>query len=127
MNELRNKRSCTTFAIKIDGKHHLYIQVGEFEDGTPAELFLKYDLEDTTISGLLDAVSILVSYLLQSGFPLERIVDKFTFTRFEPAGMVQGHPNIKLCTSILDAISRVIAVEYLGRYDLAQIKPEEKR
>jgi ribonucleoside-diphosphate reductase alpha chain len=122
---LPNKRRCTTFAIKIANKHHVFITVGEDSTGTPIELFLAYDLEDTTLRGLLDAISILVSYLLQAGFPLERIVEKFIFTKFEPAGSIQGHPNLKWCTSPLDAIFRLIAIEYLGRYDLAQVKPEE--
>ena len=51
--------------------------------------------------------------------------EQFTFTRFEPQGVVEGHPNVKLATSIVDYLFRVLGVEYLHRYDLAHIRPEE--
>ena len=66
-----------------------------------------------------------VSIGIQSGVPLETYVDQFTFTRFEPQGTVEGHPNVKLATSIVDYMFRVLGVEYLNRYDLAHVKPEE--
>jgi ribonucleoside-diphosphate reductase alpha chain len=56
--------------------------------------------------------------------PLQTYVDQFTFTRFEPQGPVEGHPNVKFATSIVDFIFRALGVEYLHRYDLAHIKPE---
>ncbi|MCB1475409.1 MAG: vitamin B12-dependent ribonucleotide reductase, partial [Rhodobiaceae bacterium] len=61
----------------------------------------------------------------QYGVPLDEFVDAFTFTRFEPAGMVQGNEAIKNATSILDYIFRELAVSYLSRHDLAHVKPEE--
>ena len=61
---------------------------------------------------------------LQYGVPLEEFVDAFTFTRFEPAGMVQGNDSIKSATSILDYIFRELAVSYLDRTDLAHVKPQ---
>jgi ribonucleoside-diphosphate reductase alpha chain len=67
-----------------------------------------------------------VSVGLQYGVPLETYVEQFTFTRFEPHGVVGGHPNIKFATSIVDYIFRVLGVEYLKRYDFAQVKPDEQ-
>ncbi|MDC3055706.1 vitamin B12-dependent ribonucleotide reductase, partial [Paracoccaceae bacterium] len=68
--------------------------------------------------------AIAVSVGLQYGVPLEEFVDAFTFTKFEPAGMVQGNDSIKNATSILDYIFRELAVSYLDRTDLAHVKPE---
>jgi ribonucleoside-diphosphate reductase alpha chain len=62
---------------------------------------------------------------LQHGVSLAEYVDQFTFTRFEPQGPVEGHPNIKFATSIVDYVFRVLAVEYLQRYDLAHVRPDE--
>jgi ribonucleoside-diphosphate reductase alpha chain len=64
-----------------------------------------------------------VSIGLQYGVPLETFVEQFTFTRFEPQGLVEGHPNIKFATSIVDYLFRVLGVEYLHRYDFAQVPP----
>ena len=64
---------------------------------------------------------------LQYGVPLEKFVDAFTFTRFEPAGIVTGNDNIKNATSILDYVFRELAVSYLDRTDLAHVEPEGER
>src|SRR5262249_9561083 len=69
--------------------------------------------------------AIAVSMGLQYGVPLNDLVDQFTFTRFEPHGRVEGHDNIRLCTSVVDYVFRVLGLEYLDRTDLAQVKPEE--
>ena len=69
--------------------------------------------------------AIAISLGLQYGVPLEEYVDAFTFTRFEPAGMVQGNDTIKNATSILDYIFRELAVSYLGRNDLAHVDLSE--
>ena len=69
--------------------------------------------------------AIAISLGLQYGVPLEEYVEAFTFTRFEPAGFVQGNDAIKNATSILDYIFRELAISYLGRNDLAHIAPEE--
>ena len=63
-----------------------------------------------------------ISMALQYGVPLEKLVDKFTFTRFEPSGMTD-HPNVKICTSVLDFVFRVLGMEYLGRTDFVQVPP----
>ena len=69
--------------------------------------------------------AIAISLGLQYGVPLEEYVEAFTFTRFEPAGFVQGNDAIKNATSILDYMFRELAVSYLGRHDLAHVSPEE--
>jgi len=73
----------------------------------------------------MNSFAIAVSMGLQHGVSLAEFVDQFTFTRFEPQGPVSGHPNIKFATSIVDYVFRVLGIEYLQRYDLAHVKPEE--
>jgi ribonucleoside-diphosphate reductase alpha chain len=72
----------------------------------------------------MNCFAIAVSLGLQYGVPLEEFVDAFVFTKFEPNGIVQGNPHIKMATSIIDYIFRELAITYLGRYDLAQVDPE---
>ena len=79
--------------------------------------------EGAAFRSLMNCFAMSVSIGLQYGVPLETYVQQFTFTRFEPQGTVEGHPNIKLATSIVDYMFRVLGVEYLGRYDLAHVKP----
>jgi ribonucleoside-diphosphate reductase alpha chain len=69
--------------------------------------------------------AIAISIGLQYGVPLEEYVDAFTFTRFEPAGAVEGNASIKMATSILDYLFRELAVSYLGRHDLAHVEPHD--
>ncbi|MCB2106724.1 MAG: vitamin B12-dependent ribonucleotide reductase, partial [Rhodobacteraceae bacterium] len=69
--------------------------------------------------------AIAISIGLQYGVPLEEYVDAFTFTRFEPAGTVEGNASIKMATSILDYIFRELAISYLGRHDLAHVEPHD--
>src|SRR5690606_23502192 len=75
---------------------------------------------------LMNCFAIAISVGLQYGVPLEEFVDKFTFTRFEPSGMVSGHDNIKSATSIIDYIFRLLGYEYLDRADLVHIVTEQK-
>ncbi len=81
--------------------------------------------EGATMRSMLNCFAISISIGLQYGVPLEEFVDKFAFTRFDPAGFVE-HPNIKSTTSIVDFIFRVLGYEYLGRTDLVHVldKPE---
>ncbi len=81
--------------------------------------------EGAAFRSLMNCFAISVSMGLQHGVPLSSYVDQFTFTRFEPGGIVAGHPNIKFATSIIDYVFRVLGVEYLGRYDFAQVPPTE--
>ena len=75
----------------------------------------------------MNCFSIAISLGLQHGVPLEEFVEAFVFTRFEPNGMVQGNPQIKMTTSIIDYIFRELAISYLDRQDLAQVTVEDLR
>ena len=81
--------------------------------------------EGAAFRSLMNCFAMSVSIGLQYGVPLETYVEQFTFTRFEPQGLVEGHPYVKFGTSIVDYLFRVLGVEYLHRYDLAHVKPEE--
>lgn len=108
------------------GHHKVYLRTGEYEDGTLGEIFIDMYKEGAAFRGLLNSFAILVSKALQYGIPLDELVDTFTFTRFEPAGVVTGHESIKSATSVLDLIFRSLAIDYLHRYDLAHVNPEPK-
>ena len=79
--------------------------------------------EGAAFRSIMNCFAIAVSLGLQYGVPLEEFVSVFTFTRFEPQGGVD-HPNVKFATSIVDYIFRVLGMEYLGRTDFVQVKPE---
>ncbi len=108
----------------IVGGHKVYLRTGEFEDGQLGEIFIDMHKEGAGFRAMMNNFAIAVSVGLQYGVPLEEFVDAFTFTKFEPAGMVQGNDSIKNATSILDYIFRELAVSYLDRTDLAHVKPE---
>jgi ribonucleoside-diphosphate reductase alpha chain len=105
------------------GGHKLFLRTGEFPDGNLGEIFIDMYKEGASYRGLLNCFAVLTSKALQYGIPLEELVDTFTFTRFEPAGPVEGHDNIKNCTSILDLIFRTLGLSYLGQTDFVHIKP----
>jgi len=107
----------------VVGGHKVYLRTGEFDDGTVGEIFIDMHKEGAAFRAMMNNFAIAVSLGLQHGVPLEEYVDAFTFTRFEPNGVVNGHANIKMATSIIDYIFRELAVSYLGRYDLAQVQP----
>ncbi len=107
------------------GGHKIFLRTGEYEDGTLGEIFIDMHKEGAAFRSLMNCFAMAVSVGLQYGVPLETYVDQFTFTRFEPQGMVEGHPHVKLATSIVDYLFRTLGVEYLHRYDLAHVKPEE--
>ena len=108
----------------IIGGHKVYLRTGEYEDGQLGEIFIDMHKEGAGFRAMMNNFAIAVSVGLQYGVPLEEFVDAFTFTKFEPAGMVQGNDSIKNATSILDYIFRELAVSYLDRTDLAHIKPQ---
>lgn len=118
------KRRGFTQKAKINGQA-LFLRTGEYADGTAGEIFIDMAKEGATMRSMLNCFAISISIGLQYGVPLEEFVEKFVFTRFEPAGMVE-HPNIKSTTSIVDFIFRALAYEYLGRTDLVHVldKPE---
>ncbi|HHX90574.1 MAG TPA: vitamin B12-dependent ribonucleotide reductase [Paracoccus sp.] len=106
------------------GGHKVYLRTGEYGDGKLGEIFIDMHKEGAGFRAMMNNFAIAVSVGLQYGVPLEEFVDAFTFTRFEPAGMVQGNDSIKNATSILDYIFRELAVSYLDRTDLAHVKPQ---
>src|SRR5665213_958427 len=118
------KRRGFTQKAKINGQA-IFLRTGEYADGTVGEIFIDMAKEGATMRSMLNCFAIAISIGLQYGVPMEEFVEKFVFTRFEPAGMVD-HPNIKSATSIVDFIFRSLAYEYLGRADLVHVldKPE---
>ena len=109
------------------GGHKVYLRTGEFEDGTLGEIFVDMHREGAAFRSLMNCFAIAISLGLQYGVPLEEFVEAFVFTRFEPNGLVNGHDNIKMSTSVIDYIFRELAMSYLGRNDLVQVKPEDLR
>jgi ribonucleoside-diphosphate reductase alpha chain len=105
----------------------VYLHTGEFENGRLGEIFIDMHKEGAAFRAMMNNFAIAVSMGLQYGVPLEEFVEAFTFTRFEPAGIVSGNDNIKNATSILDYIFRELAVSYLDRSDLAHVEPEGPR
>jgi len=120
--KLPNRRKGYTQKAVVGG-HKVYLRTGEFEDGRLGEIFIDMHKEGAAFRSLMNNFAIAVSLGLQYGVPLEEFVEAFTFTRFEPAGYVQGNEAIKNATSILDYIFRELAVSYLGRNDLAHVDP----
>ena len=108
------------------GGHKLYLRTGEYQDGTLGEIFIDLAKEGATLKGILSCFAIAVSKGLQYGVPLDEFVDTFTFQTFEPRGMVEGHPNIKMANSIIDYVFRALGVEYLERDELAQVPPDRE-
>jgi ribonucleoside-diphosphate reductase alpha chain len=109
----------------VVGGHKVYLRTGEYDDGRLGEIFVDMHKEGATLRSLLNNFAIAISLGLQYGVPLEEYVDAFTFTRFEPAGNVQGNDTIKMATSILDYVFRELAISYLGRYDLGHVDPND--
>ncbi|NQU61986.1 MAG: vitamin B12-dependent ribonucleotide reductase [Rhodospirillales bacterium] len=107
------------------GGHKVYLRTGEYESGQLSEIFLDMHKEGAAFRSLMNNFAIAISIALQYGVPLEEFVDSFTFTRFEPSGVVTGNDSIKMSTSILDYIFRELAVSYLGRHDLAHVQPDD--
>ena len=108
----------------IVGGHKVYLRTGEYaEDGRLGEIFIDMHKEGAAFRSLMNNFAIAVSIGLQYGVPLEEFVEAFTFTRFDPSGIVEGNDAIKMATSILDYIFRELAVSYLDRSDLAHVEP----
>jgi ribonucleoside-diphosphate reductase alpha chain len=123
---LPDRRAGYTQKARI-GSHKMYIRTGEYEDGTLGEIFIDMHKEGAAFRSMTNCFAIAVSLGLQHGVPLEEYVDAFLFTRFEPNGIVQGNPYIKMSTSIIDYIFRELAITYLDRKDLAHVLPEDLR
>ncbi len=121
---LPKKRKGFTQEARVGGQK-IYLRTGEYDDGRLGEIFVDVHKEGASFRSLMNCFAIAISLGLQYGVPLEEYVDCFTFTRFEPQGPVTDHPYIKHANSVIDYIFRVIALEYLKRWDLCQVKPQE--
>ena len=111
----------------VVGGHKVYLRTGEYEDGSLGEIFIDMHKEGSAFRSLMDSFAIAISLGLQHGVPLDNYVEAFTFTRFEPNGMVEGNDVIKMSTSVLDYLFRELAISYLGRNELAHVDPEDLR
>ncbi len=109
----------------IVGGHKVYLRTGEYESGRLGEIFIDMHKEGAAFRSLMNNFAIAISIGLQYGVPLEEYVEAFTFTRFEPSGLVEGNEVIKMATSVLDYIFREVAVSYLGRNDLSHAQPSD--
>ncbi len=118
--KLPNRRQGYTQKAIVGG-HKVYLRTGEFGDGRLGEIFIDMHKEGAAFRAMMNNFAIAISLGLQYGVPLEEYVEAFTFTKFEPAGMVQGNDAIKNATSILDYVFRELAVSYLNRHDLAHV------
>ncbi len=120
---LPRKRAGFTQEARINGQK-VYLRTGEYEDASLGEIFIDMHKEGAAFRSMMNCFAIAVSLGLQYGVPLKEFVDVFTFTRFEPQGAVD-HPNIKMATSVVDYIFRVLALEYMGLTEFAQVKPAD--
>ncbi len=111
----------------VVGGHKVFLRTGEYEDGSIGEIFIDMHKEGAAFRSLMNSFAIAISIGLQHGVPLEKFVDQFTFSRFEPNGMVTGNERIKMATSIIDYIFRELAITYLGRDELAHVSEEDLR
>ncbi|MFO0591380.1 MAG: vitamin B12-dependent ribonucleotide reductase [Polyangiaceae bacterium] len=121
---LPKRRNGFTQEARVGG-HKIYVRTGEYIDGTLGEIFIDLHKEGAAFRSLMNCFAMAVSLGLQYGVPLASFVEQFTFTRFEPQGVVEGHDNIKLATSIVDYIFRMLGIEYLDRFDLAHVPPAD--
>jgi ribonucleoside-diphosphate reductase alpha chain len=123
-HRLPKRRQGFTQEARVAG-NKIFLRTGEYSDGSLGEIFIDMHKEGAAFRSLMNCFAISVSMGLQHGVPLESYVNQFTFTRFEPQGPVEGHPNIRFATSMIDYVFRVLGLEYLKRYELAQVPPEE--
>ncbi|MBU2514054.1 vitamin B12-dependent ribonucleotide reductase [bacterium] len=120
---LPDERRGRTWEFKVAGTK-VFLRSGENPDGSLGEIFIDLGYkEGSTVRALMNQFAIAISFSLQHGVPLETLVNRFSFTKFEPHGYVEGHPYLKNATSLIDAIFRILGYTYLGRTDFFQIKP----
>ena len=121
---LPDRRTGFTQKVKIDN-HKIYLRTGEYKDGSLGEIFIDMAKSGSQLRSWANSFAMAVSIGLQHGVPLDRFVESFVFTKFEPNGMVMGHERIRMCTSVIDMIFRELGITYLGRDDLAHISHRE--
>jgi ribonucleoside-diphosphate reductase alpha chain len=122
--KLPSRRKGYTQKASVGG-HKIYLRTGEYDDGSIGEIFIDMHKEGASFRSLMHNFAMAISIGLQYGVPLEEYVEAFTFTRFEPSGLVEGNHTIKMATSILDYIFRELAITYLGRHDLAHVQIDD--
>jgi ribonucleoside-diphosphate reductase alpha chain len=116
-HKLPDERQALTHKFSIAG-HEGYITTGLFEDGSPGEIFLRMAKEGSTISGLMDTIATMTSLLLQYGVSLEELAQKFSHTRFEPAGFTNNR-EIPMATSVPDYVFRYLAGRFRGEAEVS--------
>lgn len=119
--KLLDVRYGPTWRFEVGGEE-IYLRAGEYPDGTLGEVFIDWGKQGSTMRGITSALSICISQALQHGVPFQRIVKSLRGHTFEPRGMVQGNANVKMATSVIDAIIRVLGYHYLDDEDLVQVK-----
>lgn len=117
--KLPDRRQSEQQKVKIEGTS-VFITCGDYPDGRLGEIFIDLEKQGATLRAMANCFAISVSIGLQHGVPLEEYVNKFLFSKFEPAGMVQGHPQIAGCMSVIDYLFRHLAIKYLDRKELIQ-------
>ncbi len=117
--ELPKSRNARTIAFKVAGSKG-YVTVGEFEDGTPGEVFIKIAKQGSTLAGIMDSLAISISYGLQYGVPLKSYVHGLTSMSFAPAGITDD-PEIRTASSLVDYVFRRLALSYLSFDDLLEL------
>ena len=122
--DLPGRRAGYTQKASVGG-HKVFLRTGEYDDGTLGEIFIALHKEGAPFRGLMDNFAHAVNLGLQHGVPLETFVEAFTFTRFGPAGAVEGDPAVRSATSLLDYTFRHLAENYLGRRDIPAAEIEE--
>jgi hypothetical protein len=115
--ELPGRRRGYTHQASLSG-HKVLLRTGEYDDGSLGEIVIALSKEGAAFKGLMEAFATAVSLGLQHGVKLETFVEAFMFTRFGPAGAVEGDPAVKHATSFLDYAFRHLAANYLGRRDI---------
>jgi ribonucleoside-diphosphate reductase alpha chain len=123
--KLPKRRGGITREATVGGQK-IFLRTGEYEDGTLGEIFLDMYKDGAAFRGMLNSFAILASKALQYGVPLEELVDTFTFTKFEPQGIVQGHEAVKFASSVLDYVFRSLGYDYLNRTDFVHKKDNDK-
>jgi ribonucleoside-diphosphate reductase alpha chain len=119
--KLLDVRYGPTWRFEVGGEE-VYLRAGEYPDGSLGEVFIDWGKQGSTMRGITSALSICISQALQHGVPLQRIVKSLRGHTFEPRGIVTGNANVKMATSVIDTIVRILGYHYLGDEDLVQVK-----
>ena len=119
---LPDRRKGYTQKANVAG-HKVFMRTGEYEDGSLGEIFIDMHKEGAAFRALMNSFAIAISVGLQYGVPLSKYVDLFIYSRFEPAGVVSGNDQIKMCTSVIDYVFRELAISYLDMEDVGHLSP----